>query len=205
MERRSDGVTERRRDRETERQSGLHLSISPSLRPSVSLSLCLSISLSLCLLIPLSPRLPTSVQRLEWSAQSSGALSKLSGVFFIDRDHGWIAGSNGTLLATEDGGAKWLRRTLPERQRSEALNDVWFFNHDRGLLLGEYGLFNRKGDIDLSEKAFLLMSKDRGANWEAGTLRRPPDSVLLRMSFENDQLGWAAGESGRIQRTIVGG
>src|SRR5262249_45875257 len=205
MERRRDGVTERQRDRETERQSGFHLSVPPSLRPSVPLSLCLSVTLSLCLSASLSLRLPTSGQRPEWSAQSSGALAKLSGVFFVDRDHGWIAGSNGTLLATEDGGAKWLRQTLPERQRSEALNDVWFFNPDRGLLLGEYGLFNRKGDIDLSEKVFLLMSKDRGANWEAGTLRRPPDSILLRMFFANDQLGWAVGESGTIQRTIDGG
>jgi len=112
------------------------------------------------------------------------------------------------------------------------LNDVWFFNPDRGLLLGEYGLFNRKGAIDWSEKAFLLMSKDRGANWEAGTLermqvrqsgqperpssesangdmlktgRRSPDPILLRMSFASDQVGWAVGESGAIQRTIDGG
>ncbi len=114
-------------------------------------------------------------------------------------------GSNGTLLATEDGGAKWRRQTLPESQSNEALNDVWFFNPDRGLLLGEYGLFNRKGDIDRSERVFLLMSKDRGANWEAGTLQRPPASILLRMSFASDQAGWAVGESGAIQRTIDGG
>ncbi|MGH9751772.1 MAG: WD40/YVTN/BNR-like repeat-containing protein, partial [Blastocatellia bacterium] len=164
---------------------------------SVSLSLCLSVSLSLCL--------PASGQQPEWSAQSSGGLAKLSGVFFVDRDRGWVVGSNGTLLATEDGGTKWLRQTLPERQRPGALNDVWFFNPDSGLLLGEYGLFNRKGDIDRSEKVFLLMSKDRGANWESGKLRRPPDSILLRMSFANDQVGWAVGETGTIQRTIDGG
>jgi photosystem II stability/assembly factor-like uncharacterized protein len=149
--------------------------------------------------------LPAPGQRPEWVAQSSGALAKLSGVFFVDRDHGWVVGSNGTLLATEDGGAKWLRQTLPERQRNEALNDVWFINSGRVLLLGEYGLFNRKGDIDWSERVFLMMSKDRGANWEAETLRSPHASILLRMSFANDQIGWAVGESGTIQRTIDGG
>ncbi|HEX2489941.1 MAG TPA: YCF48-related protein [Blastocatellia bacterium] len=152
-----------------------------------------------------SASLSAPAQQPEWAAQSSGALAKLSGVFFVDRDHGWVAGSNGTLLATEDGGAKWLRQTLPERQRNEALNDVWFFNSGRGLLLGEYGLFNRRGDIDWSEKVFLMMSKDRGANWEAGTLRPPPVSILLRMYFANDQIGWAVGEAGTIQRTIDGG
>ena len=197
MERQRDSETEGRRDRRVERWRRLCL--------FVFLSLCLSASLSLCLPVSLSLRLPTSGQRLEWGAQSSGGLAKLSGVFFVDRDRGWIVGSNGTLLATENGGAKWLRQTLPERQKSEALNDVWFFNSDRGLLLGEYGLFNRKGDTDWSRRGFLLMSKDRGANWEAGTLQRPPDSIFLRMSFANDQIGWAVGESGTIQRTIDGG
>jgi photosystem II stability/assembly factor-like uncharacterized protein len=223
---------ERQRDRETERQSSLLLTISPLLRFAIALSLCLSISLSLCLSVSPSLRLPTSGRQPEWSAQSSGALAKLSGVFFINCDRGWVVGSNGALLATEDGGAKWRRQTLPERQRSEALNDVWFFNSDRGLLLGEYGLFNPRGDIDRSERVFLLMSKDGGANWEAGTLARlpirqsgrperlsdgnpngdmlknersSPDPILLRMFFANNQVGWAIGESGMIQRTIDGG
>jgi len=117
---------------------------------------------------------PKANQELVWSAQSSGVMAKLSGVAFVDHNRGWVVGSNGTLLITEDGGAKWRRQALPERQRNEALNDVWFFNADHGLLLGEYGMFNRKGDIDWSERIFLLRSRDRGANWEAGALARLP-------------------------------
>jgi photosystem II stability/assembly factor-like uncharacterized protein len=215
---------EGRRDRETKGRRDRRIEIWRPLCLSVSVSLCLSVILSLCL--------PTSGQRPEWIAQSSGVLAKLSGVFFVDRDRGWVAGTGGALLATEDGGAKWGRQTLPERQRNESLNDVCFFNPDRGLLLGEYGLFNRKGDIDWSERVFLLMSKDRGANWEEGALqrqpvkqagqperqssgnpngdalktgRRLPDPVLLRMSFANHKVGWAVGEAGAIQRTIDGG
>lgn len=168
---------------------------------------------------------------LGWTSQSSGALAKLSGVFFVDRDRGWITGSNGVLLATEDGGAKWIRRTLPERQKSEALNDLWFFNAERGLLLGEYGAFNRRGDVEWSERIFLLTSNDRGAIWEAGSLarlpakpldiatikkasespeaikpgQRPPDPVLARLAFANERVGWACGEAGTIQYTKDGG
>ncbi len=169
----------------------------------------LFIFLSLYLAISPSLRPPAGSQRLEWIAQSSGSLAKLSGVFFVDRDHGWVVGAGGALLVTEDGGATWRRRTLPERQRNEALNDVWLFSPDRGLLLGEYGLFDREGDVDWSEKAFLLLSEDRGANWEAGTMikagRRSPDHILMRMSFARDKAGWAVGESGTILRTIDGG
>ncbi len=174
-------------------------------------------------------------RNLGWATQSSGVLSKLSAVFFVDRDRGWVVGSNGTLLLTEDGGLNWRRRTLPERQKNEALNDVWFFNSDRGLLLGEYGIFNRKSGFDWSERIFLLISGDRGSNWETGALarmplrqtagqpesvsgrnqkegadvlmpgRRPSDPILLRMAFMKDQIGWAVGEGGTVQRTDDGG
>jgi photosystem II stability/assembly factor-like uncharacterized protein len=166
-------------------------------------------------------------QELKWSAQSSGVLAKLSGVFFADRDHGWVVGSNGTLLVTENGGAKWRRQPLPDRQKTESLSDVWFFTSERGLLLGEYGLFNRRGDIDWSERIFLLTTSDRGASWTPGEMARlpikqpeivvskkpgegvemlkpggrPPDPLLTRISFANDRTGWACGEAGTIQYT----
>jgi photosystem II stability/assembly factor-like uncharacterized protein len=132
----------------------------------------------------------------EWTPQSSGALSKLSGVFFVDRDHGWVAGSNGTLLVTEDGGANWRRRALPERQKNEALNDVWFLTPDRGLLLGEYGMYNRKGAIDWSERIFLLRSENRGASWEMGALARLPLKPSFQQAVGQQAVGQqAAGQS----------
>src|SRR5215813_2267534 len=135
---------------------------------------------------------PTSGQQPEWGAQSTGSLAKLSGVFFVDRDRGWVVGSNGTLLATEDGGAKWRRITLPERQRSETLNDVWFFNPDSGLMLGEYGLFNRSNNIDRGESVFLLRSDNRGANWETG--------ALARLSAKQAGPGGQSGQPGQSER-----
>ena len=136
---------------------------------------------------------PTSGQQPEWTAQTSGSLAKLSGVFFIDRDRGWVVGSNGTLLVTENGGARWSRRTLPERQRNESLNDVWFFNPDRGLLLGEYGLFNRSGKVDRSERVFLLRSNNRGANWETGALAR----LSIKQAGQAGQAGQSERQASR--------
>ena len=142
---------------------------------------------------------PKANQELVWSAQSSGVMAKLSGVSFVDRDRGWVVGSNGTLLITEDGGAKWRRQALPERQQNEALNDVWFFNADRGLLLGEYGMFNRKGGIDWSERIFLLRSRDRGANWEACALARLPVQQAIEQTREQ-----ATGQTTRQSENVSG-
>jgi photosystem II stability/assembly factor-like uncharacterized protein len=132
----------------------------------------------------------------EWTPQSSGVLSKLSGVFFIDRDHGWVVGSNGTLLVTEDGGAKWRRRALPERQKNEAVNDIWFFTLDRGLLLGEYGMYNRRGSIDWSERIFLLRSGDRGVNWESASLARLPFKPIYDQTSGRQEAGRSEGAPG---------
>lgn len=189
--------------------------------------LIIAVSFSLILASASSP----AAVELVWTAQSSGVLAKLSGVYFADRHGGWVTGSNGVLLTTKDGGAKWDRHPLPERQQSEALNDVWFFTADRGLLLGEYALFNRLPGTDWSERIFLLRTGDGGGNWEPRDLarlpvkqpetmmgkkpgqgseilkpgERSPDPVLNRMAFTNELTGYACGEGGTIQSTRDGG
>lgn len=146
---------------------------------------------------------------LDWSAQESGVLAHLSSVFFLDREHGWIAGSNGTILVTEDGGSKWRRVPLESR---ELLRDVFFLNAQRGLVLGEYSLFNRPNNSP-KERSFLLASVDRGASWEGALLApiKPNDPKdyqgdgLLRLLFADERTGWACGETGLILSTKDGG
>jgi len=159
-----------------------------------------------------------------WRAQSSGVLARLNAVHFIDRQRGWVAGNSGTLLVTENGGEKWRRVALPEYERQEPVLDVWLFNSEQGCLLGEYDLFDRRPEIDPNKRAFLLRSEDRGASWKQDKLAPPPikladkkdrdkteppeispESVLLRMIFVNERVGWACGELGAIQITKDGG
>lgn len=113
-----------------------------------------------------------------WQAQKSGVLARLATVFFLDRNRGWAAGSNGTLLRTEDGGARWQRASLPEQESKEPINDLWFFDETRGCVLGEYGRFNRRLGLDWTERIFVLTSGDGGANWTLGQLSQQP--VLTR-------------------------
>lgn len=166
-----------------------------------------------------------------WQAQSSGAISKLNAIHFIDRKHGWVAGNNGVLLSTEDGGATWKRIALPEPERREPLLDVWLLDSARGYLIGEYDMFDRHPSVEWTKKTFFLRKTELGDDWQPGELISPqpkkiqpvssknnekepdttsaiealPEPVLLRIFFANDQIGWACGELGTIQKTTNGG
>lgn len=194
---------------------------------------CLGLAAFFVLLFTASPSFLSakpSTTQVRWRQQSSGVLAKLNAVHFIDRQHGWAAGSNGVLLATEDGGEKWRRVALSEYERQEPVLDVWRFDTERGVLLGEYDLYDRRPEIEPGKRIFLLRSEDRGQNWKQGELGRPPikprtsqsagskansektdppeiypDPLLLRMFFVNKQTGWAVGELGAIQATKDGG
>ncbi|MFN0088324.1 MAG: WD40/YVTN/BNR-like repeat-containing protein [Blastocatellia bacterium] len=129
-----------------------------------------------------------------WEAQKSGVLARLTAVAFLDRNVGWAAGSNGTLLRTEDGGARWKRASLPEQESREPINDLWFFDAARGCVLGEYGRFNRRLGLDWTERIFVLTSHDGGANWALGQLSQQP--VITRAGLSGRPLSRQAEKQG---------
>ncbi|QQS49188.1 MAG: hypothetical protein IPM66_11455 [Acidobacteriota bacterium] len=168
----------------------------------------------------------------EWRSVRSGVLARLTSIFFVDEKRGWAGGTNGTLLATEDGGENWKRLALPEQQRRETIRDLRDFGSGRSLLLGEYGMFSRRAALGFVERIFILSSADGGRTWdemrldhppvtesparivknneseivlEQSKMKRAPDPVLLRMEFADDLHGWACGEGGTIQATHDGG
>jgi photosystem II stability/assembly factor-like uncharacterized protein len=168
----------------------------------------------------------SAVPQLSWQKQSSNSLARLQSVYFTDAQHGWAAGSNGTLLKTVDGGATWERLALPPQFSRDLVREVWALDAQRLRLLGEYNLTQRPTSADLDARSFLLASDDGGASWQQIELARPPDKprrrtsrsttaqpneqdqlerqispVLTSFAFTGKQCGWLVGESGMIQAT----
>lgn len=46
----------------------------------------------------------------QWFPQSSGTTVDLKSVYFIDSNTGWVAGYNGLILNTTDGGTSWTHQ-----------------------------------------------------------------------------------------------
>jgi photosystem II stability/assembly factor-like uncharacterized protein len=161
-------------------------------------------ALSIALIALLLPSAAQS-QTGQWVAQNSGVLTRLLGVFFADRNQGWIVGSNGLLLTTKDGGTKWERNASLNR---ELLRDVHFLDPQRGFVLGEYTIFNRPASDIPKSRAFLLASDDSGKSWndvdlineelKADDPKRYNGVGIVRLVFVDDRTGWACGEAGMM-------
>lgn len=162
-----------------------------------------SLVLLACCLVPAQTQSYSETPTGRWVAQDSGVLTRLLGVFFADRQQGWIVGSNGLLLTTNDGGGKWERQAPLNR---EVLRDVHFLDPQRGFVLGEYTIFNRSASDVPKSRAFLLTSADSGKSWgdvelankelKADDPKRYNGAGIVRLVFVDDRTGWACGEAG---------
>jgi photosystem II stability/assembly factor-like uncharacterized protein len=72
-----------------------------------------------------------------WDAQSTAATGDFHDLQFVDASHGWLAGEDGTILYTEDGGALW--RTLDNQVSDHTLNGLWFVRAQQGWFVGDHG------------------------------------------------------------------
>ncbi|MNQ01459.1 Ycf48-like protein precursor [compost metagenome] len=75
----------------------------------------------------------------------------LTAVFFVDDQHGWAVGHDALILASNDGGATWVKQ-FEDLEREAPLLDVWFRDRNNGYAVGAYGA--------------LLETTDGGANWD---------------------------------------
>ena len=69
-----------------------------------------------------------------WTKQNSGTLAWLHSVYFTNQNKGWIVGSRGAFLTTDDGGRNWKQN---EHFTEDAIRDVYFSDEKNGWLLCE--------------------------------------------------------------------
>jgi photosystem II stability/assembly factor-like uncharacterized protein len=109
-----------------------------------------------------------------------------AGVSFSDSNTGIIAGSNGLIIRTTDGGTSWSNQTQVTDQN---LSGVYFSDANIGTAVGWNGI--------------ILRTTNGGSNWlvQSGSSTESMTSVF----FTDINYGIAAGFGGTILRTTNGG
>ncbi len=139
----------------------------------------------------------------QWQLQTSFTDLPLIDVFFIDENHGWIAGGyfdedneNLKFFRTKDGGQFW--QDIPDFNFQ--VNDMFFEDSLHGWAVGNdtsetHNWNYRRG------KGFLLETHNGGENWIA--LVEDLSASLTAIHFK-DGYGWAVGGNGLVLRTENG-
>ena len=121
-----------------------------------------------------------------WEPVESGTNSALTDITFLDSSHLWIAGENGLVLRSTDGGVTF--ETL-DTEVDATLLSVSFTSADNGVVVGEGGT--------------ILVTADGGRSWQqsdGGTSSR-----LNAVDFASDAAVWAVGDGGTALQSLDGG
>jgi photosystem II stability/assembly factor-like uncharacterized protein len=115
-----------------------------------------------------------------WSTAKSGTGSDLVAVYFTSADVGWVAGDNGYLASTTDGGVSW--KTYP-LNTTEDINEIYFRNEKNGYLVA-----GRK----------MYITGDGGGTWRETVIYRPGDfkngtPEFLSIRFADKKRGLVVG------------
>ena len=127
----------------------------------------------------------------EWIKQESSTLAWLHDVFFINENKGWIAGSDGTLLETADGGKTW-KKAINFTQ--DNIKQVYFSDENHGWLLCEKDIYNRGANAS----TYLLQTTDGGKSWDTINFTGSGRERIAKFFFKNNGLGLAVGEAGAV-------
>ena len=137
----------------------------------------------------------TSDGGARWSRQDTGVDCRLSSVWFLDREHGWIAGTayypytgvgRGVLLHTRDGGRTWRE---DRRQMLPPLVSVRFFDARRGIVVGQPS-DRYPGGVARTDDGGQSWSSVTGSQW----------SAWLAGTFVDPEQGLVVGRNGTLGR-----
>jgi photosystem II stability/assembly factor-like uncharacterized protein len=70
-----------------------------------------------------------------WTRQLDGKEQNITSAFYLDKNTGWAAGSQGTIWKTTNGGAAWA---LLNRPQSDDIHELYFTDSLHGFALHEY-------------------------------------------------------------------
>lgn len=115
-----------------------------------------------------------------WTVQPTPTKGDLITVFFTSSDKGWIAGDDGFLAGTRDGGRTWTPFPL---NTTETINEIYFRNDDNGYLVAGRQIF---------------ITKDSGRTWRETIIYRPGEfgagrPEFLSIRFSDKKKGYVVG------------
>ena len=141
------------------------------------MSVLKSLAFSVCLLIFLAG---AAFPQESWQVRRGEGAGDLISVFFTSSNKGWIAGDEGYLAETSDGGNSWTKRVL---DTAANINEIYFRNDDNGYLVAGRKMF---------------ITRDGGSTWNEALIVNPDEfkdgiPEFLSIRFNSKKQGFIIG------------
>ena len=127
----------------------------------------------------------------EWTRQNTGTFAWLRAIFFVDEKNGWIGGSEGSLLITNDGGVTWEKA---RKFTGDTIREIYFADQNQGWLLCERDVYS----LGPSSPSYLLKTTDGGLSWEKIEFTGGRRERITDIFFTRYNAGFAVGETGAL-------
>lgn len=127
--------------------------------------------------------------KADWIKQESNSLAWFHDVYFLNENRGWIAGSDGTLLTTIDGGKIWKK---DKNFTEDTIREVYFADENNGWLLCERNIYN----LGSFAPSYVMKTSDGGAHWERIEFGGDKRKKIAKVFFNKSGAGAAIGEGG---------
>ena len=123
----------------------------------------------------------------QWDTLSTGVNTTLHAVQFINSNTGWIAGSNGKIKKSTNGGTSWFNQSI---NSSETLRRIFMIDASTGFICGDSGK--------------ILKTTNGGNDWDNTNTSGITENIYA-MDFINASTGICANESRTQFKTTNGG
>ncbi len=124
----------------------------------------------------------------------TGVNSDIYGIDFVNETHGIAVGASGVIIGTEDGGASWEPRDVPEAVQGFSFYDVAFINPIRAFVVGENGTLLRSSGTGDSAIGYNWLVWDTGSS-----------STINSIGYSSINKVWIVGNDNFIALTKDGG
>lgn len=125
----------------------------------------------------------------EWTKQNLNSFAWYKDIFFLNDQKGWIVGTDGVILSTENGGTTW---TQSKKFTTDSIQQVYFANEWNGWLLCERNIYARGNN----PTSYVRRTTDGGITWEKIEFEDGGRERVTKLFFSPDGIGRAFGEGG---------
>jgi photosystem II stability/assembly factor-like uncharacterized protein len=117
--------------------------------------------------------------KYRWDLKPTGSASQFRGLAAVSKDVAWVAGSEGQVLRTVDGGRKWQNVSPPGQ--ALLFRDVEAFDAQHAVVLA----------IGLGEDSRIFRTADGGKHWSEAFRNAEPTGFYDCLDFNNSRNGLA--------------